>query len=106
MENPMRLSQLSLASVLLISLAAPAFAQNSAAPPGATTTMPMHEGQPGGDHRRQIIDGINKIDHAYQHLQAAGGDWGGHREAAMNDLMAAKQELGAALAFENAQMGR
>ena len=86
------------ASFIVLTLSVPALAQTAMPPEG----QPMH--QPGHDHRHQIEEGIHKIDHAYDHLAQAGDDWGGHREAAMQDLQNAKHELEAALAFENQHM--
>jgi Spy/CpxP family protein refolding chaperone len=95
----MKLSHLFLASLLVLGLSVSAYSQT-------TSVQPMGMAQPGGDRRHQIYEGITKIDRAYQHLAIAGDDWGGHREAAMKDLMAAKQELQIALDFENQQLGR
>ena len=96
-------SVLFVASVVLLSLSVSALAQTATPPDVQPVPAPMHR-QPGHDHRRQIEEGIHKIDHAYDHLAQAGDDWGGHREAAMKDLQNAKRELEAALEFESKHM--
>jgi len=88
-------------ALVALSLASPAMAQTAVPMQG----QPMHV-QPGNDHRREIAEGIHKIEHAYDHLAKAGDDWGGHRAAAMQDLENAKHELEVALQFENQQMHR
>jgi hypothetical protein len=96
-----------IAGLLVMGLAVPAIAQTAAPYPGPTTGpvpgQPWH--QPGGDHRRQIRIGINKIDAALNHLASAGDDWGGHRAAAMQNLQAAKQELVTAMEYEDQLLG-